>query len=465
MKRPCPEEEKEGWLALPLPLALPSRVLKYVVAPFLTKSDVGALRGASKYLLRTLRAVWIGMHTWGRYSRSHLIYEELRHVKSYRVMKNQEVKRLKLDLPSLTRLEFAYEFNHQVTTSILPAGLKELVFRGECGVTFHGRFERFTMPIHVDVLPSGLSKLFLSASSFNQPLQAGLLPAGLTHLELGEAFRQPITAGVLPEGLTYLAFGACCNQDKDMWLPDVLPAGLTHLRFGYEFDQPVPVLPSSLTHLFFGFRFNQPLNEGRRSRLPPGLTHLDMGNLFDQSIKHKNRSMLPESVTHLFLGNFNKSLPKLPASLTHLEVGGAFNRSFKHRFPAGLTHLRFGNDFDKPLTTWSWDRDRAVLPKGLTHLSFGFNFDRTLLNLLPAGLTHLKLGGDYGRDRGGALPVLPCLTHLEVDDFFTEALPVGLTYFHITRRTSKERPALDDHHFGWTAQCFDEYGRPAWPAR
>ena len=47
----------------------------------------------------------------------------------------------------------------------------------------------------------------------------GVVPAGLTHLTFGERFNQPFEAGVLPAGLTiqlYMAAG-------------VLLAGLVHL--------------------------------------------------------------------------------------------------------------------------------------------------------------------------------------------------------------------------------------------
>ena len=71
------------------------------------------------------------------------------------------------------------------------------------------------------------------------PLVAGMLPPGLTHLTFGFRFSEPLAADVLPPGLTHLTFGYDFNQPLAV---RVLPPGLADLTFSREYDRRLEVV-------------------------------------------------------------------------------------------------------------------------------------------------------------------------------------------------------------------------------
>jgi len=101
---------------------------------------------------------------------------------------------------------------------------------------------------------------------FNKPLEVGVIPSGVTHLNFGHYFNQPLKAGVIPSSVTHLTFGNKFNQPLKA---GVIPPNVTHLSLGSCFDQPLKsgVIPSNVTHFTFRHTFNQPLKSGVISRM------------------------------------------------------------------------------------------------------------------------------------------------------------------------------------------------------
>ena len=62
-------------------------------------------------------------------------------------------------------------------------------------------------------------------NNFNQPLEKGVLPPGLTHLKFGLLFRKPHGENVLPVGLKKLWYLDCriVSTAQSWVLPDIIP--------------------------------------------------------------------------------------------------------------------------------------------------------------------------------------------------------------------------------------------------
>lgn len=157
------------------------------------------------------------------------------------------------------------------------------------------------------------------------PIAPDIIPKNTTHLTFFDLFNQTINSGDIPVGVTHLNFGACYDS---LITPGVIPNSVTNLTFCMSYNKPIipGAIPVGVTHLIFGMSFNQCLNPGC---IPNSVTHLTFGIFFDKDI---NPGDIPDSVTHLIFGSW-------------------FNRAINPGcIPVSTTHLTFGILFSKPLT-------------------------------------------------------------------------------------------------------------------
>lgn len=222
---------------------------------------------------------------------------------------NQPLDRLP---PTLKSLRCGFQFNQPL--SKLPYGLTHL----------HLDY-RFNSPI--DHLPDTCTHLsFSPCSQFSLPVTRW--PQSLKHLELPYSYPHQIHCwpphlsslwmGKVQENLPPTLIRLHMFGSPNSTLPS-LPAGLTHLQLGDQFNQPLTAdhLPSGLLCLMVGDDFNQPVD-----RLPSSLTHLSLGDSFDRPV-----DCLPSNLITLSVGNsFDRPVDRLPVTLRRLRVGGKFNR-------------------------------------------------------------------------------------------------------------------------------------------
>jgi hypothetical protein len=303
---------------------------------------------------------------------------------------------------------------HAFPLDVLPKSLRELTFG-----------DRYDHPLPVGHLPGCLKCLVFDSVgrnlggfmqgpvSFNQTLEFGVLPPGLTHLTLSDCFDRTIEPGGLPASLVFLQFGTVFNRPLDV---AVLPPSLLDLRFCGVWNHPISqsTLPKLLQRLQLGYDFCSSIDS---HALPSTLCELNLGVAFDQplvgdciptSLKRlicmsdavwlTIADQLPRTITEVvFDYMFNLRLPcmfdrtvcALPSSLKSLALAGAYNQPLDCGvLPQSLTCLRFGSKFNQPLNP-------GVLPDTLVRLEFDAHseFDQPLLvGSLPSSLVDLVFG-------------------------------------------------------------------------
>eukprot|EP01133_Synstelium_polycarpum_P003482 gene3482-3976_t len=207
------------------------------------------------------------------------------------------------------------------------------------------------------MLPMFLVSLSLDNSIFNKPIERGVLPETLTHLDVGPSFNQRIIAGSLPESMVSLILG---DSFCEPLAPSCLPSGLESLTIGNRYNEVIGlgVLPKSLTKLRLGSGFNSAINPG----VLPQLIELSLGDLFNQRIAI---AALPMSLKKLVFGR-NYDIPIeddcLPAGLEYLEFGYNF-RQILRPLPTQLKFLAICDLFGQPL-----NRPGSLIPLTLTEL-------------------------------------------------------------------------------------------------
>lgn len=440
------------------------------LALFCTAEDLFQLRCCSQCLFRQFMPIFVSRGLWTVDQLGKMTTQARGHVRG--VLVNRIQASTFQNLPySITKLHFASNFNQQFGDDVvLPQGLLELKFGEDfnqvlpvlpsqlnrliLGNGFNQFLQKGTLPSCLrELLVGASSKNVFKRSKFNCLLVHGVLPVGLTKLDLGYAFNQSLLLSdqfeglqsVLPSTLTVLKLSANFNQS----LNEVLPPGLTRLQFGNSFSQyRSMVLPTGLCTLSLGSVFNEGLTDCQRHFLPTTLTTLKFGRLFNQPIY---AGLLPSGITHLEFGlMFDQSLVSgvLPFALTKLVFDG-FNHSLP-ALPASLTELTFRRKFNLPF-------GRGTLPAGLLNLHLGFNFNQILENL-PTSLKRLNLGGDFALrgffeviDNGFNQPIkvgdLPSnLQKLSVGSCFNhsleDVLPGNLTQLHLGTKFNHKLGAL-----------------------
>ena len=167
-------------------------------------------------------------------------------------------------------------------------------------------------------------------TKFNQPLSAGVLPAGLRRLHVGDTWNHPLTPGALPPQLEQLthryAFNHPLGPRRHSFPPSrtcagSIPHGVLHLQIPdcYNHTLPPDVLHTSLRELAFSQSFAHPLQSGS---LPDGL----------QVVAFHERSafqhallpgVIPASVSVLSLGRVyvqNLLAGAIPATVKRLRL-------------------------------------------------------------------------------------------------------------------------------------------------
>lgn len=93
-----------------------------------------------------------------------------------------------------------------------------------------------------------------------------------------------------------------------------------------------------------------------------------------------------------------------------------------------MTRLKFGTEFDRPITA-------DVLPKDLKHLEFGYRFDQPLLpNALPSNLKSLCFG-HYFNQNLSEIASLSNLLELTLGHSFSCNLPDGVLPIQLAKIT------------------------------
>jgi hypothetical protein len=195
-------------------------------------------------------------------------------------------------------------YNEKTCTLVVPKDYNDELVNLPVGIKIL-EFEKFSIFNKlIENLPSSITHITLE-TSFNQPVNEGILPNSLTHLTFGYYFNQPINQGILPNSLTHLTFGSYFNLPVSS-----LPNSLTHLTLGYFFDQPVDLLPNSLTHLTLGCYFNQSVD-----LIPSSVTHLTLSEYFDQSLKN-----LSSNIYYLGLHSTSHIKDDIPSSINTVKI-------------------------------------------------------------------------------------------------------------------------------------------------
>lgn len=106
-------------------------------------------------------------------------------------------------------------------------------------------------------IPRDVTELFFYY--FDDPLNVGYIPNGVTFLSLGDWFNQPLDIGHIPDSVTHLVFGDWFDQPLK---PGHIPDSVTHLVFGDSFNQLLDVghIPDSVIHITFGEGFRNEFN-------------------------------------------------------------------------------------------------------------------------------------------------------------------------------------------------------------
>ncbi|GAM28396.1 hypothetical protein SAMD00019534_115720 [Acytostelium subglobosum LB1] len=221
-------------------------------------------------------------------------------------------------------------------------------------------FEKsFNMPLSTLTIPSHVSKLDFTHSSYDLPIQPGDIPDNITDINLNGVYNQPFQPGSLPPSTRILILGVYNHP----LTPGTLPAALEELWLGSDMDSGEQIisgaLPSSIKSI--GGCYRHPLHPGD---LPPNLESLNM-DFFEHPI-------LPGV---------------LPASLTSLEFHGYSHAIEPGMLPPNLKTLITKDEFTLQV---------GALPKTLTSLTLGMYFNQEIMcDVLPTGLLSLDLGGYY----------------------------------------------------------------------
>jgi len=306
----------------------------------------------------------------------------------------------------IKRLEVVADIRQPVRKDMFPNSLTDLHFFNCDQILIEG------------VLPNSLKSLtFVNGfgskyyRNHTQSLLPGVLPIGLTELDLGKDYDLSLSKGSLPDSLTKLKFGRYFTQTIK---PNVLPLNITDLEFDDDWYSDATVIPQLCP-----------------GSLPANLLRLKLGASFNQPLI---KGLLPDTITHLtFKKSFNpwKLEPNMfPISLTYLEFGADFNPLTldKGVFPLSLTHLKFGDEFGSFNCTPLFSE--GCFPINLTKLEFGIYFKQDIeANVLPPNLKYL-IFNSYYRLKPGILP--QGLTYLElVTDknyqITTDTFPKNLT--------------------------------------
>ncbi|GAM24270.1 hypothetical protein SAMD00019534_074450 [Acytostelium subglobosum LB1] len=242
----------------------------------------------------------------------------------------------------------------------------------------------FNQSLRTVTFPAEVTSIRFSIESrFNQLIEPGDLPEGITSLSLNFCYNQPIKPGSLPRSITYIYFGNKFDYPLEHGL---LPPHLRELRLGLQYEQQIypGQLPSSLTTLYYNGNLQHQLIPGA---LPSSLIYLRLDQINGHPLIPDT---LPRSLVELVFGSsFNSHIMPgaLPSGLCSLKFGYLFNRPIQQGvLPESLTRLKFGHQFNQPLVP-------GTLPKSLQTLELGSMFDRSLV--LPHSLIHLSLGSEF----------------------------------------------------------------------
>ena len=246
----------------------------------------------------------------------------------------------------------------------------------------NGRFNQSLPPA---ALPHGLRYLALS-DWHSQPLQRLSLPATVTVLHLSRDWKAPLTTAILPPALCVLVFNLQASSFNQPLYPGVLPASLRVLALSEQFNQPLypGVLPDGLLHLSLGVVFNQPLQTGWA---PTSLDTLILSQRYNQPLLP---GCLPP-VRCLHLGQYN-TLPLTPGAIPDgvqlLRLSLLHNPLPPLALPATLRglHVTFA-----AVHSAANELSVAVLPAGLQALLVSGS---VRLGVMPCGLELLSVEGD-----------------------------------------------------------------------
>ncbi|KAM9997081.1 hypothetical protein ACTFIZ_001986 [Dictyostelium cf. discoideum] len=240
-------------------------------------------------------------------------------IKSIKFNKNFK-KPIQVDvLPkSLEYLSF-YTFYNVIpmTINIFPNSLTTLKFdKGEKVITsYNSSFGGFNFNLTQGILPNSLTKLNF-ANNFNTKFNLKSLPNSIKFLKL-PGYNEPLDDNVLPDNLIELEMGSFNRDFNENTFTNCKQINKLILN---KFNQKISgtnSLPNSLTHLEL-LSFNQPISDTKNNcLLPNNLKYLDINMFKDYNLK--NKVHFPNSIETLIIGNIDwiSSFPNSLKSLSY----------------------------------------------------------------------------------------------------------------------------------------------------
>ncbi|EFA74925.1 hypothetical protein PPL_11959 [Heterostelium album PN500] len=306
---------------------------------------------------------------------------------------------LKYGLPkTIKTLSLGYKFNELLVKGSLPSSLEEVILNS------------FDQAIQAGVLPEGLLEF---SSDYQFEFQPGVFPSSLKTLILS-FYKKPFKVGVLPENLECLYYSGASTPLEDGVLPKSLKQlidvpmtwlqtisslpNLEILRF-YEENQDIltinlDLLPSSLKVLEF-----------KRYRLigtmPTSITSLNLGKC-----EFQFEEIFPETLQYHFesLQYSKKTIVSIPSNLKIVKLiidGTSFLENNSLSLPSGITSISLemslkhkeaflridGNDqttLKKLRLPYFNVRPRVFIPNTIEELDIGNNSLNDSLDLIKS---------------------------------------------------------------------------------
>ncbi|KAM9995788.1 hypothetical protein ACTFIY_001986 [Dictyostelium cf. discoideum] len=231
------------------------------------------------------------------------------------------------------------------------------------------------------VLPKTIKKLTITDSRFpprltigrNMNLYKGLLPNGITHLQLLSR-KMSIQPFSIPDTVEYLLIDKILTHNpvlsneqlpKSLKKLDIVPStskfiieqnALSNLDQLLSFSvlsfYDIDFLPSCWNHkIDLGF-------------FPQSLTSIDFGLHFNQPLTKDHVGLFPNSLKELTFGTYNHPIPigLLPNQLKKLNFKSGFNQTIEiGSLPSSLTFLNLGLSYRKSIVPYA-------IPSSIVHL-------------------------------------------------------------------------------------------------
>ncbi len=150
---------------------------------------------------------------------------------------------------SLRTLVWEYYSDQEVEKDVIPLGVLNLTLRGF-----------FIKQFGINSIPPSVMELYLG-KAFNNELVQGILPNSIKKLvfEMGCIYNYQLRANDLPNSIEVLHLPDMYDKPIEAL---VLPFGLTECKFGFSWNQPLEktILPPLLEKLYFGQEFKQKID-------------------------------------------------------------------------------------------------------------------------------------------------------------------------------------------------------------